>query len=85
MASARIMYGDAEIDADFEEIHEHYGRNWKVTEVLRQLVREKAREIRSGETRRDQIKALREDVDEYHFVEVSYLKAILERLKNDHA
>lgn len=60
--SVRSMYGDPELDADFESVHDHYGRNYKVTEVLRQLVRDKAREIKNGHTRRDQIAGMREDI-----------------------
>lgn len=62
MASARIMYGDAEIDAAFERVHNHYGRDYKVTEVLRNLVRDKDREISNGETRRDQVRMMRDDI-----------------------
>lgn len=60
--SVRHMYGDSELDQDFEVVHEHYGRNYKVTEVLRQLTRDKAREIKNGLTRRDQIAGMREDI-----------------------
>ena len=60
--SVRTMYGDPELDADFEKVHDHFGRNYKVTEVLRQLVRDKSREINNGHTRRDQIAGMREDI-----------------------
>lgn len=63
MASAKIMYGDEEIDAAFEKVHDHYGQDYKVTEVLRSLVRDKAKEIGGGLTRRDQIAAMREDIN----------------------
>lgn len=62
MASARIMYGDEAIDAAFERVHNHYGQDYKVTEVLRNLVRDKAREIGGELTRRDQIAGMREDI-----------------------
>jgi hypothetical protein len=56
------MYGDPELDADFELIHDHMGRNYRVTEIMRQLVRDKSRDIKGGLTRRDQVAAAREDI-----------------------
>lgn len=57
------MYGDDELDKAFEQVHDHFGRNYSVTEVLRQLVRDKARDIDAGNTRRAQIAGLRADLE----------------------
>jgi hypothetical protein len=61
--SSETVYFDEVMTAEFSKVRDHYGRDISAAEVLRRLVHDKHEAIEGGETRRDQIKMLREDLD----------------------